>query len=254
MVSETVQYYYNTENGAKPVYVLLLDASKAFDKVAINVLFNQLRDRSLCPKITKLLYYMYTNQECSVRWGSEHSDYFNVSNGVKQGVISPLLFSCYIDKLFSQLEHSGLGCHVGASYAGAFSYSDHMALVASSLQSLGKMICICEQYAKTHSITFNPNKSKLLCYNVDEADDIPQIYPNCEVIPSVGSDKHLGNYISTDLADRNIVDSVYDLYQRSNWVISNFRVCDSSTFDSLHRTYCMHMVGSVGHMVVSCGT
>ena len=81
------------------VYVLLLDASKAFDKVAFNVLFNELRDRSLCPKITKLLYYMYTNQERSVRWGSEHSNYFNVSNGVKQGgVISPILFSCYIDK------------------------------------------------------------------------------------------------------------------------------------------------------------
>ena len=45
MVNETVQYY--TENGAKPVYVLLLDASKAFDKVAFNVLFNELRDRSL---------------------------------------------------------------------------------------------------------------------------------------------------------------------------------------------------------------
>ena len=67
MVNETVQYY--TKNGAKPVYFLLLDASKAFDKVAFNVSFNELRDRSLCPKITKLLYYMYTNQECSVRWG-----------------------------------------------------------------------------------------------------------------------------------------------------------------------------------------
>ena len=211
MANETVQYY--TENGAKPVYVLLLDASKAFDKVAFNVLFNELRDRSLCPKITKLLYYMYTNQECSVRWGSEHSDYFNVSNGVKQGgVISPILFSCYIDKLFSQLEHSGLGCHVGASYAGAFDYADDIALVAPSLQSLRKMISICEQYAKTHSITFNPNKSKLLCYNADEAVDIPPIYLHCEVIPSVGSDKHLGNYISTDIADRNIVDNVYDLY------------------------------------------
>ena len=44
MVNETVQYY--TENGAKPVYVLLLDASKAFDKVAFNVLFNELCDRS----------------------------------------------------------------------------------------------------------------------------------------------------------------------------------------------------------------
>ena len=89
----------------------------------------------------------------------------------------------------------------------------------------------------------NPNKSKLLCYNADEAVDIPPIYLNGEVIPSVSSDKHLGNYISTNIADRNIVVNVYDLYQRSNWVISDFRVCDSSTLDSLHRTYCMHMYG-----------
>ena len=83
MVNETVQYY--TENSeTKTVYVLLLDASKAFDKAAFNVLIIELRDRSLYPKITKLLYYMYTNQECSVRWGSEHSDYFNVSNSVNK--------------------------------------------------------------------------------------------------------------------------------------------------------------------------
>ena len=100
-----------------------------------------------------------------------------------------------------------------------------------------------EQYAKTHSKTFNPNKSKLLCYNADEAVDIPPIYLNGEVIPSVSSDKHLGNYISTNIADRNMVDNVYDLYQRSNWVIIDFRVCHSSTLDSLHRTYCMHMYG-----------
>ena len=95
MINEIVQYY--TENGAKPVYVLLLDASKAFDKVEFNVLFNELRDRSLSPKNTTVLYYMYTNQECSVRWGSKHSDYFNVSNGVKQGrVISAILFQLEI--------------------------------------------------------------------------------------------------------------------------------------------------------------
>ena len=34
-------------------------------------------------------------------------------------------------------------------------------------------------------------------------------------------------------------------YQRSNRVLSDFtcRVCDSSTLDSLHKTYCMHMYG-----------
>ena len=74
MVIETVQYY--TENGATPVYVLLLDASKAFDKVAFNVQFNELRDRAVCPRIIKLLYFMYTNQSCSVKWDNEQSDYF----------------------------------------------------------------------------------------------------------------------------------------------------------------------------------
>ena len=242
MVNETVQYY--TENGGKPVYVLLLDASKAFDKVAFNVLFNKLRDRSMCPRITKLLHHMYTNQSCYVKWGNEHSDSFNVSNGVKQGgVISPLLFSCYIDKLFSQLEHSGLGCHVGTSYAGAFGYADDIALVAPSMQCLKKMIIICEKYANSHSITFNPNKSKLLCFKVDHTDVIPQTYLNGEVIPVVDSDKHLGNYISTNITDRNIIDNICDLYQRSNRVISDFRVCDSNALDSLHRTYCMHMYG-----------
>ena len=33
------------------------------------------------------------------------------------------------------------------------------------------------------------------------------------------------------------------LYQRSNWLISDFRPCDSVTLDSLHLTYCMHMYG-----------
>ena len=43
-----------------------------------------------------------------------------------------LLFSCYNDNLFSQLQHSGLGCHVGLSYAGAFGYAGDIALLAPS--------------------------------------------------------------------------------------------------------------------------
>ena len=40
------------------MYVLLLDASKAFDKVSFNMLFNKLRDRSMCPRITKLQHHI----------------------------------------------------------------------------------------------------------------------------------------------------------------------------------------------------
>ena len=54
---------------------------------------------------------------------------------------------------------------------------------------------------------------------------------------------HLGNYVSTNISDRNIIANVCDLYQRSNLLISDFRVCDSQTLDCLHKTYCMHMYG-----------
>ena len=166
VVIGTVQYY--AENGARPVYVLLLDASKGFDKVAFNVLFNEQRDRAVCLRIIKLLYFMYTNLSCSVKWDNKQSDYFKIYNGFKQGgVIPPLLFSYCFDNLFTQLQHSGLGCHVGCSYA------DDIALLAPFLHCLKQMISICERYASSHSITFNPNKSKLLCYNADLSSNVP---------------------------------------------------------------------------------
>ena len=50
-----------------------------------------------------------TNQLCHVKWGGEKSANFPISNGVKQGgVISPLLFSLYVDELFLLLKKSGL--------------------------------------------------------------------------------------------------------------------------------------------------
>ena len=95
MVKETIQYY--SENGGKPVHLLLLDARKAFDNVAYDMLFKVLIEKNVCPKIVRLLLYMYTNQQCYVQWGDARSDTFKIFNGVKQGgVISPILFTIYI--------------------------------------------------------------------------------------------------------------------------------------------------------------
>ena len=241
MVNETIQYY--TEKGGRAVYLLLLDASKAFDKVSYEKLFELLLERNVCPKMVKLLYYMYTHQKCHVRWNNKQSDPFSVSNGVKQGsVISPLLFSIYIDNLFSKLKQLGLGCHVGLTYAGAFGYADDIALVSPSIYGLKKMFSICESYARDYQTTFNPEKSKLICFNASSS-EISPIYLNGTPVTVVNKDSHLGNTISTDIYDRNIISNVCDFYQRSNSVISDFSISDSETLDKVHSTFCMHMYG-----------
>ena len=60
MVNEIFQHY--TESGGSPVYLLLLDATKAFDKVSFKVLFDVLLGKNVCHIIVNLLYYMYTRQ------------------------------------------------------------------------------------------------------------------------------------------------------------------------------------------------
>ena len=241
MMVETIQYYL--EKGDHSVCLLLLDASKAFDKVSFEMLFELLLKRNVCPRIIKLLLYMYVNQKCYVKWANELSEPFTVANGVKQGaVISPLLFSIYIDNLFKELKQLGLGCHVGPTFAGAFGYADDGALIAPSLYALKKMISLCESYAERYHITFNPIKSKLICYNIDPC-TLGPICLNKQPISIVDNDKHLGNYISNDIHDRNIVSSVCDLYQRSNSTISDFNACNSDTLDRLHSSFSMHMYG-----------
>ena len=190
MVTETIQYY--TENGCKCVFLLLLDASKAFDKVVFHMLFNELIKKNVCTKIIKLLLYMYTNQDCDVQWDGAHSNMFKIFNGVKQGsVISQLLFTLYIDSLFLLLKQLGLGnCHVGLTNAGAFGYADDIALVTPSVYCLKIMISICEICTNKYSISFNPFKSKLLCFNVDSSNVAP-VFINGERVEVVQSDVHL---------------------------------------------------------------
>ena len=58
------------------------------------------------------------------------SSQFTACNGVKQGaILSPILFSIYMDGLFEQLEKSGVGCH----YTGCIGYADDLTLLTHKI-------------------------------------------------------------------------------------------------------------------------
>ena len=76
------------------------------------------------------------------------------------------------------------------------------------------MLKVGESFAIDYHITFNPIKLKLICYTTDSSTCL-SIYLNSQPITIVNSDTHLGNCISSDIQDRNVISSVCDLYQIS---------------------------------------
>ena len=150
------------------MYCCLLDFSKAFDKVNFDNLFRKLLDRSFPAIFLCLILFIYINQYCYVRWNSTESTTFSVKNGVRQGaILSPSLFCVYLDTLLGKLRDSGVGCHFGGAYFGAFGYADDVTLLSPTRQGLQILLDICEEFASSHSMLFStdpvPAKSKTKC-------------------------------------------------------------------------------------------
>ena len=88
----------------------MLDASKAFDRVNLLTLFKTLYSRGMCPIYLRLLMKIYEEQQMRIRWNNSVSDYFTISNGVKQGgVLSPVLFKYILGPAHSAAQTSRYG-------------------------------------------------------------------------------------------------------------------------------------------------
>ena len=203
-VQETISNYLRK---GSEVYCCLLDFSKAFDKVNFEKLFQKLLERNFPAVFLRLILFIYLNQSCYIRWNSVESSSFLVKNGVRQGaILSPSLFCVYLDTLLSRLRDSGVGCHLGGSFYGAFGYADDVTLLAPTRQGLQTMLDICEDFSSSHSMLFStdpvPAKSKTKCLFFSRKRSSQQVLNvklNGDILPWVTTAKHLGNQLSSKL-------------------------------------------------------
>ena len=116
LVNEVATYFMRRGTA---VSACLLDCSKAFDKCKFDVLFSKLLKKGLPAIVFRVLIFVYEEQTCWVKLGGKKSSTFSVTNGTRQGsVLSPLLFSVYLDDLLLKLRKMGLGCHIGGLWYG----------------------------------------------------------------------------------------------------------------------------------------
>jgi len=118
----------------------VIDLRKAFDKVNYFALLATLQKFHVNVHIISLLENWFSKNFTIVKWEDTFSQNVQLNSGVRQGgILSPLLFSIYVDSVLKYLENSKLGCFVNYQCYNSFMYADDLILLSTSVTDLQLM-------------------------------------------------------------------------------------------------------------------
>ena len=175
-----------------------------------------------------------------IKCGSTTSDFFNVSNGVRQGgILSPYLFTVYIDDLSNTLNSAGLGCHIHNCCTNHMFYAYDLCVIAPSPSGFLALLNICAKIG-FENIKYNVIKS--ICMVIKPRGfhlKCPDIYIKNNTLVFNEKTTYLGVLICNDLKDyKDILSHLHSFYCRSNSIIRKFRNCSIGIKLHLFNVYC----------------
>ncbi len=213
-----MHYYVNNKSD---VYSCCVDATKAFDMVKHDKMFELLIERKIPALALRALLDMYQRQKMRTVWSGVFSRLFGTSNGIRQsGIVSQVLFCVYMDTLLKRLETKGYGCWIGSHYFGSVGYADDLKLLSPTIYGLRKMTVFCEEFGEEYGVQYNPTKTVCILY-ARKASKVNSRVDMCVTeLPLVNTFKHLSNYLDNNLSEESeIIKKKGDLIQRFNNLI-----------------------------------
>ena len=197
------------QKNKKKTYICAIDASKAFDKVNRNFMWNKLIDKSNPIALSSLINY-YENSVAMVNNNNEKSEVFSTKIGVKQGgPLSPKLFSIYMDELINEIEELKCGMDLYGHDIDILMYADDILLISNTRKNLQKMLKVTENYGKKYEIKFNPEKTTYMVFGENKIEKITSLGKPLEnpvfdkqTIQRVNSMRYLGAIIDENLSNK----------------------------------------------------
>jgi hypothetical protein len=156
LVNETINYY---NSGKSPLFIISLDASKAFDKLWRGGLFFKLIGK-MEPRFWRVLYNYYLRSKIIVKYNNQKSNSIQISEGVKQGgILSPFLFNFFLDGLLANCLDKNIGAKIGETNLSIIGYCDDLLLMSTNPKHLELLLNECVEYAQSWKMEFNSKKS-----------------------------------------------------------------------------------------------
>ena len=144
----------------KKVCMVFLDIKAAYDSVPRGELWRQCLEQGLEHVSISCLRSLFDHNSAQLVVNQHRSSPFTLPAGVLQGsVLSPLLYSIYLDPLVEKLSHGPrISLPHQSDGVNALLYADDIALIASSPHQLRRLLQIAEEDSLSRGYRFSPSK------------------------------------------------------------------------------------------------
>ena len=202
LLDEIHQAFDSTNSFA--VRTVVIDISKAFDKVWHEGLIFKLEQNGISGNLLKLFQNYLSNRKQRVVQNGSYSEYSSIEAGVPQcSVLGPLVFLVYIKDLERNIKSN------------VKFFSDDTMLLSIvtnpeiSANDLNHDLDVIHQWANQWKLEFNPDPTKqateVLFSCKTPSPNHPQIMFNGTVVAKMNEQNHLGVTLDSTLSFKNIL-------------------------------------------------
>ena len=161
----------NSLSEKKPLFVLLLDAKSAFDRVLREILVRRLYLDT--EQDQRIVYWnlRLANRETYCLWDGQLMGPIHDQRGVEQGgPNSSDHYKVYNNEQLREAQDSGLGSAVGNSPVAADGQADDSALCSNDIHQLQYLTNLSLNYCSKYQVELSASKTKLLVFSSKETD------------------------------------------------------------------------------------
>jgi len=155
---------HNTQN---PLYLISLDAKKAFDSISHKTISMTLKYLGLT-EFEQIFYKLYDNQTVHVVSGGETMGKYKLHRGVKQGdALSCILFILIMELVLRRINHLELRnfSYKGITLPTAIAYADDVTVMLTNKSDVHKIFAIYEEFRKATGLELNADKTEVMIFN-----------------------------------------------------------------------------------------
>lgn len=198
----TLNVIHLAKSQSKPLFLLSLDAEKAFDRVNWIFLKETLRYVGLGKFMQQWIGSLYTNPSAVVRVNGIFSESVTIENGTRQGCpLSPLIFILTLEPLIRTIQKSQdiKGLETRSGHHKISAYADDLLLYISQPEiSIPNILKALDTYGGLSGFKLNLGKSEALNISIPEA-RLRNVKANFQFKWATSYIKYLGVFISADL-------------------------------------------------------